>query len=462
MRVLKSSMLYILSFTFRRNYLLLMLVAISIFPKLNAQESLSYPAVDSITYALYEEGNWHELIRQGNTAIEKGFDYHYMRMRVGIAYFMLHRYRTAATHFEKALGQNSLSQVAYNYLKLCYQWGGLETEAAALNRRYLTLAANQKASIPVLKGVSLFSGVSFSGSDDKISNLDLDGKENIYGEIIASGDAFIAHAGLNIAPASNLNWYAGYTLLRIEKHQRAMMQNWATNTTDTLDHRYTLNQSQFFLNAPLRLAKSWNLSPGLTLVRTKEQPYAISYDSLSGKYDSILRETSTGSYLVSLRAVKEMPTFNLGVAVGNSNLNNQTQWQGTLMTGWYPFANLNQYLLLRASALLDGGEMKTHYKAVAGSKVLNKLWIQGSVHTGNLKNAHDENGLLIYNTSGKIISRATASAFILLSPKLTLQLDYSFTKQQDNYIRYVDKDNYFEKTVQYNNHNLMGGLKWKL
>lgn len=460
MRGLKINML--LKRIFMRNTLLLLVSLLFAFSELCAQEAISFREIDSITYTLYEQGGWNELTRQGNAAIAIGYDYYYMRMRVGIAYFMLQRYRIAAGHFEKAVGQNSLSQSAFDYLKLCYQWGGMEAESAALNKRYGSLVSNKKTPVPFLKGVSLYSGVSFSGSDDKIAALDLIGEANIYGEIIASGDASLFHAGLNLAPIENLNWYAGYTLLRIERHQRAMMQNWSDNRTDTLDYRYDLSQSQFFLNAPLRLSQGLSLSPGLALVRTKEQPYAISYDSLTFRYDSILRDTSSSSYVVSLRLLKEMPTFNVGAAVANSSLNNQTQWQGTLLAGWYPFANLNQYLLLRASLMLDEGETKTHIKAIAGSKVINKLWIQGSIHAGNLKNAHDENGLLIYNTSGKILTRSTVSAIILLSSKFTLQFDYIFTKQEDNYLQYIDNKLFVWKPVQYNNHNLMGGLKWKL
>ena len=157
-----------------------------------------------------------------------------------------------------------------------------------------------------------------------------------------------------------------------------------------------------------------------------------------------------------------MPRYNMGFAVAGSNLNNKNQFQGTLIAGVYPFANLNQYVLARISFLSEDDEINRHYKVITGSKIFSRLWIQGSYHTGELKNAHDENGLLVYNSSGKITSRATFTAFILLSNKLTLQFDYSLTKQEDSYLQYTTYTKYVWKAVNYNNHHIIGGLKWKL
>ena len=63
----------------------------------------NFKTVDSLSYDLYEKGEWKALIRFGKNAINQGFDYYYLRMRIGIAYYESEKYLLALEHFRKSL-----------------------------------------------------------------------------------------------------------------------------------------------------------------------------------------------------------------------------------------------------------------------------------------------------------------------------------------------------------------------
>ncbi|MBN2482093.1 MAG: hypothetical protein JXB19_10155, partial [Bacteroidales bacterium] len=67
---------------------------------LNAQqqEKLTYAEVNSQTYQLYLDRDWHALIKVGKHALREGIDYYYLRMRIGIAYYELKRYQASIPH----------------------------------------------------------------------------------------------------------------------------------------------------------------------------------------------------------------------------------------------------------------------------------------------------------------------------------------------------------------------------
>ena len=102
-----------------------------------SQESMTFKYADSLTYRLYLDKNWSELIRTGRDAIETGHDYYYMRMRLGIAYYEMHNYGMSTIHFKKALVFNTSDPVALEYLFYSYYLSGRNYEAwAVVSRLY--------------------------------------------------------------------------------------------------------------------------------------------------------------------------------------------------------------------------------------------------------------------------------------------------------------------------------------
>jgi hypothetical protein len=423
----------------------------------HGQAAMTYSTADSLTYKLYEQGKWQELIQKGNIALGQGHDYYYMRMRLGIAHFSLHHYRKAAVHFEKALEFNSTDLVALKYLKQCYAWGGMDTEAAALNKRFagINLGSGEKSKF--FKEIMIYGGASKSGSAGKLSEIDIAGERGIYGEVNLSENMFFLHAATSYSPQPHLRWFAGFTSIFLSKHQRIVAAG-----TDTMNHQYRLRQSQVFASLPIQYARGWQIIPAMNLISINDKPLLMSFDTLNSEYIATTNDTNLINYVFSFKVVKDWPYLAVGTAFGYSKLNHNEQLQLSLDLNIYPFANLNLYTFSRIAATYENGQLQNHFKQTIGGRITSWLWLQASHHGGKMKNAHDENGLLVFNTAGQIRSRTSATAYILLSKKLTFQIDYGFVKQQDDYLEYVDYENFILKPVQYNNHHIMGGIKWKL
>jgi tetratricopeptide (TPR) repeat protein len=79
-------------------------------------QQLSYKLVDSTSFALYENKEWDQLIVFGNEAINQDFDFYYLNLRMGIAWFNQGYYYKAEKYFNKALKQDKTSPVANEYL----------------------------------------------------------------------------------------------------------------------------------------------------------------------------------------------------------------------------------------------------------------------------------------------------------------------------------------------------------
>jgi len=431
------------------------IIFLPVWNKALGQEKPTFKEFDSLTWVQYYNGQWHELIKTGNQAIGAGYDYYYLRMRMGISGFMLERYRLAAIHFEKALGFNSSDQVAFRYLNKCYTLSGMEPEAANLNMRFPYAAKRAGVENQLINDVNFLSGISFSEIDNRLPELNLTGEAGIYGEVNLGGNIFFKHAGVNFSPRSGLLCFLGFTHTQLEKHQRIVALG-----LDTINRSYTLLQNQVYASVPVHIAKGWQITPALNLIRIIDEPVMVSYDTINLHYIADTITLTQTNYVGSVRAMKNLAYLGLGATFGFSHMPLNDQLQVSLEVNTYPFANLNLYSFSRASVLYINGNLYNHFKQTIGGRVAKWLWMQGSYHGGNLKAAHDENGLFFFNTAGRIISRSTATAYILISDKFAFRLEYSFMKQRDYYLQYIDSVT--QNPVYHNNHQITGGIKWTL
>ena len=433
------------------------LIASAVILPVSAQEKMSFRVADSLSYHHYESGNWNELVRTGNEAIRQGHDYYYLRMRTGIAYYMLGHFRAAATHFGKALDFNHADRTAIEYLQSSYLLGGMNAEAAYLNKRFPGIIESPGLSSKVFSNLFLLSGISLSGSEGKLQGLNIAGKEGIYGEVNLSGDMLINQAGFNYSPQPHWLWYAGYSNIRLERYQRIV-----AGGMDTVNHTYTLKQHAFYANFPIRPATGWQIIPALHLMLIRDNAILMHFDNVAQEYMQQTGAAPSLHYVFSCKILKEMPYLSLGPAFGYSRLNENEQLQLSFDMNVYPFANLNLYTFSGFVTTYENGRLYPHFKQVIGGRVTNWLWLQGGFQGGEIRNAHHENGLLVFNMAGRIRTRSSATVYIPGGEKFNFSLEYNFIQQQDDYLEYTDNVNYTLNPVQYNNHQILGGIKWKL
>ncbi|MEJ2005514.1 MAG: hypothetical protein P8X57_11240, partial [Cyclobacteriaceae bacterium] len=161
------------------------------------QHSFSY--YDSITFSLYEQGRYSELIREGNAALSAGYDSYYLRMRLGIAYYSLNRFEHAYRHFKKAYSVSSdLVSAEYLYYSLIFS-GRTEQARLFLCENSELLPEIQDRCKAVVAGVYAEGGVKRSS-----------------GEARTIGDITFFHAGLTHQPGKRWEIYQGYSRVKQE------------------------------------------------------------------------------------------------------------------------------------------------------------------------------------------------------------------------------------------------------
>jgi hypothetical protein len=432
-----------------------LLLSVSLSNHTYGQNNQDFNRLDSLSYACYLRGDWDCVVQTANKAFEKGYDYYYLRMRMGIALFSQEKYRLAALHFEKALSFSIGDRNALSFLMQSYQYGGLVFEAAALEKQHpdkFTTASNR-----FLKAVYLSGGYTFSGSGQAVEALDLIGEADVYGALSRSGNYGYLQTGIQFAPFAGSRWFVAYSQLQLNKYDRILI-----SSNDTISYNYTLKQKQFSLSLPIRLSKGLTLFPELDVFAINNEPLLVLFDSISSLYTFTPGNSSFTNYVLGLKLLHETPGFTYGLALGTANFNEKSQFQGSFIFGYYPFRNLNLYTYSRISALAQSNSTQFHFKQIIGFRVANPLWLQAGIHFGHLENAIDDNASLMYNVVGKVDFNSFASLIILLNKNLSFQLDCNLVQRQSPYIQYSDTENFTFITYTYTNLHLKGGLLWKL
>ncbi len=139
----------------------------------NADAQSSFKTIDSTSYALYQAQDWKELAHYGSAAIRDGYNYYYLNLRVGIAYFNLGDYSKAITYFDMAKTNNSNSEVANEYLFWCYFNLGYEVEAQEYYKELSDSVRLRMDYKPrkLVESIFLEGGIKFSGDQVAAKNL---------------------------------------------------------------------------------------------------------------------------------------------------------------------------------------------------------------------------------------------------------------------------------------------------
>ncbi len=126
-RIRKSSAIKI-------SFFLLFLTIVQV--KAKSQDTLNSFLVEQKSYQLYQDKKWTELVSFGNKAVKQGYDYFYLKLRIGIACFEKKNYCLAEFHFKKALRFSSNDELTKEYLYYCYLYTGRTEDARMLSRQF--------------------------------------------------------------------------------------------------------------------------------------------------------------------------------------------------------------------------------------------------------------------------------------------------------------------------------------
>ncbi len=236
-------------------FLVVILVLLAI--KGVSQDTLTSENVEQKSYQLYLDKNWPELIKVSNKAIKNGYDYFYLQLRVGIAYYEQKNYSIAEGHFQKALSFNADDELSLEYLYYCYLFVGRNEEARWLSKKFSATLAEKIGTDRQSKigFIALEGGSKFSNSN--YFNTNYLGKSNKD-----FNPATYFQLGLNHFAKQRVSFYHSLTYY----NQKSFVS--------------TISQMQYYVKLSIPLKNNWIISPSAHILNVNSTPNVSAYSDL--------------------------------------------------------------------------------------------------------------------------------------------------------------------------------------
>jgi tetratricopeptide (TPR) repeat protein len=398
--------------------LLLILTGVDVF----GQDTLTGLNVEQKSYQLYQDKKWKDLVKFGNTAIKEGYNYFYIQMRVGIAYFEKKQYCLAESHFKKALSFSSNDELAQEYLYYCYIYMGRTEDARMLSKHFSKeLAAKTGITKQSTVGFVMFEG------GTKISD-----------------SAYYYDKGRGTS--SNYFNPAAYFQLGLEHgiKKRISLYHAATYFSQQ-NFIGTLRQIQYYLRAAVPIKNNWLISPSFHYVNinfasqiiVQNPPIIGPFGYPIPAYPPTKTETTTtnSNYFVgSLAIQKIIKRFTLSVGSTISNISNKTEYinSGSL---YYSVLGNSRIVLGCTGYLHTVDNYVTTYVSAAPFIYLQpakSISVKLSYLTNAGNNIIEDNGYFINNSPDLTKSRFGVLANFSLTNSVSLYGLYQLEFKQEN------------------------------
>lgn len=421
-----------------------------------SQDISNSAIVDQNSTELYFDESWTELVKYGNNAIANGYDYFYLRMRIGIACYEQKKYMKAVRHFEKAVKFNSGNKLALEYLYYSYLFSGRNNEARALKvlfplrLKYLINPPKNK----IVESIYCEGGIAVGNLYDIYKNIDINGTYDIYGEATINNKMQYWQVGLNHQLGNKFSIYHGYSNIKIDLTRKISIRN-----KDTLDN-YTLSQHDYYISA-VQQFKHVSVSPALHLINVNYGMLNANNIKNSNKYIFSKEDTTFLNYATAITFLKNHGIYTYSLSAGYSQLNGLTQIQSGLSLTYYPFKNATIY---GTSSLIYMNENYTNRIIVLqkiGFKVAPKLWTEIGITYGNLQNYTENNAFVVFNTGDKILYKGWVSLVSPLFRQLEFSVRYDYFNRENTYYRIKNSFTTESFAINYTTQTILGGIKWK-
>ena len=453
----------------KHKFILLVFVCLA-WGKLYSQ-NIDYKTVEELTLRFYNETNYDSLIIVGKQGLNLEMDYFYLRYRLGVAYYAKGKFREAVTQFFKARGFNSSDEYTLEYLYYSYVEAGMEQEALYLAKEF---SESMRKRINVKNATHLSNvyfetgGSYFENTENNISKIKqplapIGSIKYYYGQGNVTLYSLYGHLGVKSYITPSINFYIGYSFLDIFVNQQV-----GNLDTTILNINNNFYQNQLYINSNIRIAKTLTLTTAFHFIRVD-----LPYETIN-KNDTT---KTLNNYCASISINKGFKLFDIGLALTYSNLNDQYQQQIIGSFTLFPFKNLNLYFNTNFTVMFQGGKKQWFnynrliFDETIGVKISKKIWSEVNFAIGNMNNVNEKNAFVVYNYSDNSKLRAGLAFIFPITKHLELSLRYQFFMKELNYLYYEDADSMglysgngteTYKTLNYNNHNIIGGLKWKL
>lgn len=355
--------------------------------------------VEARSFEYYTQSKWDQLISFSNKALADGYDYFYLRYRLGVAYYYKGRYRLAAAHFKKALYLNSDDADTQVYLYYSLLFSGRIDEA----RAFAAHSPNGAVNIPNVKQISPVNFVYAEGGA-KIAN------NRAYG------------------PAG----YFQVNLSHTVRNNFGLLH--AASAYNQAESRGVISQKQYFIQASVPLGKGWTFSPSLHSVNltfsspnaagvfrysdlvasgmvSKSTPYADF--SGGGGYSTVLARPQYLQFVTVALYPRGKPDFSFGITL----YTHQNNTQDAIVNAW----SLPSYFAM--SPYL-------YFTPVP------RLLVGLNYFNNSNYNITEMNGYLVNNSIDLTLARYGGTIAYAISPRWDLTALYSYEEKQATTTQY--------------------------
>jgi len=454
---------------------------------------LSFAYYDSITYRQYLIGNWTEVINSGKKALSFGYDYKYLRMRMGIAYFNLDNYRFAADYFGKALKYDSYDTSAAAYFNLsCLPAGRVSEFYRPKNSRK-----------PYKMIEFIYADVLKMGMGKGKDDFPLNDSATVYRELSQPVSRDYRSLGLSIRPVPKLLIFLGYSDLRLTDRKSFAYLTQEAIRDSVVDKMYSIDyyysfpasyrqedlntrQQSSYINLTYFPVPGLKITPAFNILKINANrlkatfaPEAYTdtsfyrkidktwhtFSDTAYKYTFSRSDTSFTNYVVSLAVNKDIGKFNAGINGSFSRLYDRKVYQLGASLAWYPMGNTNLYTLSSLTFQMDTARKVYVFEQMAGGRIYKYGWLEGFVTLGELKNYSEKNAYLVYNQIYPMNLRYGITFYPFIGKHLEIMLMYKYHKTGSLLTTYKltsDGSAMYETNPAYNYSTLTGGIKWKL
>ncbi len=363
-----------------------------------AQATFQY--YDSLTYAQYQGKEYRHLLVTGNEALKAGYDYYYLRMRVGIAAYELEKFDQAVRHFSVA-GDFSMDTSVAEYIYYSLLRAGRMDEMRLFYCEHVKYLPDiQENCVKAISGVYMEGGYKFSS-----------------GDIPEVGDIAFSHFGFYHTISPRLEIYQGYTWIKqklfdSEWIRRGGMGPGPGGPVDSeIINDISIIQNEYYINLTYHPGHS-----GITI-----SP-AIHYQGIKG---------GVNNYALAMQMAQRIRGIKWRLSLAVSEINELNQQLYSVGATFYPIGDMSLFVDAEVNAQIESGKTRMVYNTKAGIKVFPSVWLEGNYGWGDMVNYADMHAFYLYNLSDVIKYRSGVSLSGQLRKKHILRTGFLYEKKMN-------------------------------
>jgi len=473
--------------------------------KYNQKEEAIY---DSLTYHYYKAGIWDSVIDIGKEAVYRGYDFYYLRMRMGLAYDYQGNFRLAERQYTKALGfaKNDVNGAYFQYYSAVN--GGRKSVAYHYYSNYntiqkLNITDTRKPSInaevnppeplalnkihtKAISKIDFSYGYSFTSNKKYLSSFFPQQMNILYSEGIIRNTQQYFNLGLSGNISTYIEWQMAFSHNTIKGFNLVQPRNSDYFTTDVnIKQNEFFGKLSIFANDGCFVELSGQLL-NYDNIYTDVWMDSISYSLPTGS-DTILLETpmfneqrikfENQDFVLGLSLNKKISLVDLSVFVSYTNILDQKPFQIGAELTILPKGNYSLYLTNRLFYYHDDLSDRAIYKVIAGVSLTPKIFFEGAATFGDLQYTNEPHTSIVYNWSEKTSFKGDLTLVYKINRGVNLSLTYMIYQKraQYHYQMYSGLESssgypgYYYPTYEdkisdnkFNQHFIVLGLSWNL